>query len=267
MFGRTAEGGANRGGRRCSPSRSIPCSRQVTADQFGTLVDVAVRIMRDASRDAGVEFTVGGLHASAPTISWDPQATQADTDVEEAFMRVAHRIDVGVALLERDDGVPEWMGAATASALYQAAGWFGEGAIDGVSFRANGQARKLTRQTYRTLDRVLHEESNAIGSVRGTLITATLRKGAHITIQEDTHGRGVECYLGKSHLREASQLIGERVTVVGRVRRDYLGRPVRVGNARVEAAPEPRRVTVTEMSGALEGGPDSVEWLREQRGG
>lgn len=242
-------------------------SHQVTADQFRALVDVAVRVMRDASRDAGVEFTIEGLHASAPTIVWSPQATQADADVEEAFMLVARRIDAGVAMLEQDSGVPEWMAGATASALYQAAGWFGETAIDGVSFRANGKARKLTRQTYRTLDRVLHEETDAIGSVTGTLITATLRKGAHVTVQDELHGRGVECFVGKPQLREASQLIGERVTVVGRVRRDYLGRPVRVGNARVEAAPEPRHVSVAEMSGALRGGPDSVEWLRDQRGG
>ena len=99
------------------------------------------------------------------------------------------------------------------------------------------------------------------------MITATLRKGAHVTVQEEIHARGVECYVGKPQLREASQLIGERVTVVGHVRRDYLGRPVRVGNARVEAAPEPRRVSVAEMGGALQGGPDSVKWLRDQRGG
>ncbi len=242
-------------------------SHRVTADQFRTLVDVAVRIMRDASRDAGVEFTIEALHASAPTIVWEPQASQADTDVEEAFLQVARRINVGVAMLEQDDGVPDWMAGSTASALYQAAGWFGETAIDGMSFRANGKARKLTRRSYRTLDRVLHEETDAIGSVTGTLITATLRKGAHVTIQDELYGRGVECYVGKLQLREASQLIGERVTVVGHVRRDYLGRPVRVGNARVDAAPEPRHVSVAEMGGALQGGPDSVEWLRDQRGG
>lgn len=28
---------------------------------------------------------------------------------------------------------------------------------------------------------------------------------------------------------------------------------------------QPRRVTVAEMTGAFEGGPDSVTWLREQR--
>ena len=40
-------------------------SHQVTAEQFRTLVDVAVRIMKDASRDAGVEFIVEELHAEA----------------------------------------------------------------------------------------------------------------------------------------------------------------------------------------------------------
>ena len=241
-------------------------SHQVTADHFRTLVDVAVRIMKDASRDAGVEFTIEGLHASAPTIVWEAKAVRADTDVDETFTKIAHRIDAGIDMLEHDDGVPEWMADSTATALYQAASWFGETAIEGLSFLTNGRPRKLTRQTYRTLDRVLHEETDAIGSVTGTLITATLRKGAHITVQEEIHGRGVECYVEKPALREASQLIGERVTVIGRIRRDYLGRPVRVGNARVEAAPERRRVSVVEMGGALQGGPDSVEWLRDQRG-
>ena len=116
---------------------------QVTADQFPTLVDLAVRIMKDASRDVGVEFTIEGLHASAPKFAWVPQATRADADVEDAFIGVARRIDAGVAMLEQDDGVPEWMGGATPSAPYQAAAWFGETVIDGVSFRrANGKARK-----------------------------------------------------------------------------------------------------------------------------
>lgn len=54
-------------------------AHQVTADQFRTPVDVAVGIMADASRDSGVEFTIGALHPSAPTIVWNPQAKQADT--------------------------------------------------------------------------------------------------------------------------------------------------------------------------------------------
>jgi hypothetical protein len=241
-------------------------SGQVTAEQFGAMVDVAVRIMRDASRDAGVEFTIEGLHASAPTIVWDPQPTKAQVDVEHGFAQVVSRLDAGIAMLERDEGVPEWMAAATANALYQAASWFGETAIDGLSFLVDSKQRKLTRQTYRTLDRVLHEETDAIGSVVGTLVTATLRKGAHVTVQDEVNNRGVECYVGKGALREAGQLIGERVTVVGKVRRDYLGRPVRVGGARVEATPKPRRVSVAEMGGAFAGGPDSVTWLGEQRG-
>lgn len=241
-------------------------AHQVTAEQFRTLVDVGVRIIRDASRDAAVEFTIGALHASAPTIVWEPQAVDASTDVDEVLVQVAHSIDAGVAMLEQDDGIPEWMAGATASALYQAASWFGETAVDSISFRTNGRPRKITRRTYRTLDRVLHEESDAIGSVTGTLMTATLRKGAHVTVQDEIHGRGVECYVGRRALRDAGELLGERVTVVGRIRRDHIGRPNRVSNARVEAAPEVHRVSVAAMGGALQGGPDSVEWLRDQRG-
>lgn len=242
-------------------------SNEVTAEQFRTLVDVAVRIMKDASRTEGVDFTVESLHASAPTIVWQPQVTGTDVDVDDAFAKVARRIDAGVAMLEHDQGVPEWMAGATANALYQASSDFGEGSVDGVSFNTNGHARKLTRQTYRTLDRVLHERTDAIGSVTGTLVTATLSNGAHVTVKDEIHDRGVRCYLAKTHLREAGQLLGERVTVTGNLRRDYLGRPLEIRNSRVDATPEPRHVTVAEMAGALAGGPDSVTWLREQRGG
>ena len=242
-------------------------SHEVTAEQFRNLVDVAVRIMKDASRHEGIEFTVEALHASAPTIVWQPQVADADADVADAFTKVAQRLDAGVAMLEQNLGVPEWMVAATANALYQASSDFEEGSVDGVSFEANGYARRLTRQTYRTLDRVLHERTDAIGSVTGTLVTATLRNGAHVTVQDEIHERGVRCYVAKADLREAGHLLGERVTVVGHLRRDYLGRPLEVRNSTIEATPEPRRVTVAEMAGALAGGPDSVTWLREQRGG
>ena len=130
-------------------------SHQVTAEHFRTLVDVAVRIMKDAARDTDVEFTLQALHASSSTVVWEPQATAADTDVNQAFTQITHRIDAGVTMLEDDDGVPEWMAGTTASALYQAASWFGETAVDGMSLLTNGTPRKLTRQTYRTLDRVL----------------------------------------------------------------------------------------------------------------
>lgn len=241
-------------------------SRQVTADQFGTLVNVAVRIMKDASRDAGVEFTVKSLHASAPTVVWDAQQTRAQLDVDHAFTQITARLETGVAMLEEDEGVPEWMTAATVNALYQASAWFGDTAIEGLSFLTDGQPQKLTRQTYRTLDRVLHEETDSIGSVVGTLVTVTLTHGAHVTVQDEVHNRGVQCFVGKAELREAGQLIGERVTVAGRVRRDYRGRPVRVNSARVDATPVPTNVSVAEMGGAFAGGPDSVTWLREQRG-
>ncbi len=242
-------------------------SHAVTAEQYRTLVDVAVRIMKDASRSEGVEFTVASLHASAPTIVWQPRVSSDDVDVDDAFTKVAHRIDEGVTMLESDRGVPDWMAAATANALYQASSGFDEGSVSGVTFNTNGHARKLTRRTYRTLDRVLHEQTDAIGSVTGTLVTATLRKGAHVTVQDAIHDRGVLCFVAKADLREAGQLLGERVTVTGSLLRDYLGRPLEVRNARVEATPQPRRVTVAEMAGALAGGPDSVTWLREQRGG
>lgn len=117
------------------------------------------------------------------------------------------------------------------------------------------------------MDRVLHEESDAIGSITGTLITATLRKGAHVTVQDEVHERGVECYVGRSALQSVGRLIGERVEVVGQVQRDYLGRPTRVSRAVVAAAPKVAKVSVAEMGGAFRGGPDSVEWLRDQRGG
>lgn len=239
---------------------------EVTAEQFRTLVDVAVRIMKDASRSAGVEFTIESLHASAPTIVWQPQVIGAEVDVNEAFTNVAHRIDEGITMLEADEGVPDWMAAATANALYQASSDFGEGSVDGVSFNTNGHARKLTRRTYRTLDRVLHEKTDAIGSVTGTLVTATLSNGPHVTVKDEIHDRGVLCFVTKADLRAAGQLLGERVTVVGKLRRDYLGRPLQVRNSRIEATPEPSRVTVAEMAGALTG-PESVTWLREQRGG
>ncbi len=39
----------------------------------------AVRIVKDASRDAGVEFTIGGLHSSTPTVVCEPQAVGLQT--------------------------------------------------------------------------------------------------------------------------------------------------------------------------------------------
>lgn len=241
-------------------------SNTVTAEEFRVFLDVAVRIMKDASKASRLDFTVAGLHASAPTIEWEPRPTGDTIDVDEAFAVMVERIDSGVTMLEDDEGVPAWMSASTASALYQASKRFDEGAVHGLSFSAERTARTVTRRTYRTLDRVMHEETDAIGSIAGKLVTATLRKGAHVTVQDEVHDRGVECFMDSVALREASQLIGDRVLVVGRVRRDYLGRPVRIGTATVELAPSPERTSVAEMGGAFAGGPESVTWLKDQRG-
>lgn len=70
-------------------------SHQVTAEQFRTLVDVAVRMMKDASGSSGVDFTIGALHASAPTIHWEPQAFDAEIDVDAEFDRIAQRLASG----------------------------------------------------------------------------------------------------------------------------------------------------------------------------
>lgn len=241
-------------------------ARQVSAEQFRTLVDAAVRVIKDASRDSGVDFALGGLHASHPTIEWAPTAAGSNVDVDAEFDRIASRIEDGVDMLERDSGVPEWMAEPTARALYQVSAMFGDSEIEGVAFGRGGHRRRITRQTYRTLDRVLHEDTTAIGSVTGVLITVTLNDGRYVTVRDGTSGRAVRCSVDQATLRRAAQWIGEVVVAAGRIRRDYLSRPDRVANARIELEPERDRVTVAEMGGAYQGGPDSVAWLREQRG-
>jgi len=241
-------------------------SHQVTAEQFRTLIDVAVRLIKDASRSSGVDFTIGSLHASAPTIEWQPQASVADVALDTEFVRVAQRLESGIEMLEEDAGLPDWMAEPTARALYQASALFGETAIDGVVFGRNGRQRKITRQTYRTLDRVLHETTDAIGSITGVMITATLTNGPQLTVRDDVSGRAVRCTVDRRTLRQAAQWIGEKVTAAGHIKRDHMGRPERITNAMIEPLPERQRVTVAEMGGAFEGGPDSVTWLREQRG-
>jgi hypothetical protein len=241
-------------------------SEQVTAQRFRGLVDVAVEIMADAARGTGVELTVAGLHASRPTLVWAPRTQRADIDADEALLDIGQRIRDGVEVLERDEAVPEWMSTGTVRRLYGASGWFGEAGLHGLSFSVEGHAATLTRRTYRTLDRLLHEQGQAIGSVTGVLVTATLNHGSHVTIEEEVHGRGVRCAVIPSALANVAGWIGSRVTVTGVVHRDYRGRPEQVTPARVEPWAETPKVGVEEMVGAFNG-PDSVHWLREQRGG
>lgn len=156
-------------------------AREMTAEQIGVLVDIAARIMMDASRPEGVEFTVESVDASVGTVVWQPQMTDPDVDLGEALTRIAHRIDEAVTMLETDQGIPDWMAAATANSLYRASRGFGEGGIDGVSFDINGHTRTMTRRAYRTLDRVLHERTNAIGSASPIEATPAPRR---VTVAE-----------------------------------------------------------------------------------
>lgn len=240
----------------------------VTAERFRTLVDVTVRILRDGARDTGIDFTLAGLHAPTLTMAWEPQPADGtgDEDGGEAFAEVAERVLDGLGRLEDGEVLPGWMTARTARALHRVAAELGEGPVESILVRAGDRERILTRATHGTLERILHEETEALGSVTGTLITATLWNGSHVTVREERHRQGVRCLLGEDRLREAGRLIGQRVTVTGKVRRDFRGRPETVEDARLEPAERSPRVEVAEMSGALEGGPDSVEWLRSQRG-
>lgn len=240
---------------------------EVTADQFLTLIDVGVRVLKDAARDTGLGFTVAGLHASQPTIEWAPRPVIEGTNVEAGLEQIADRLREGIELLEVDLGMPDWMTETTAQALYNAASTFEDSSVKGLSFALHGHSMRMTRKTYRTLDRVLHQQSDAIGSISGVLITATLTNGPHVTVRDDLHGRGVRCEVDKDVLRRTGRWIGERVTVSGRLQRDHLDRPVRISNAKVDRVQPRRRVSVAEMGGAFAGGPDSVEWLREKRGG
>ncbi|WP_370325548.1 hypothetical protein [Euzebya sp.] len=240
-------------------------SRLVTAEQFSTMVDVAVRMMRDASKDTGVAFTVGELHASEPTIVWAPQPVDATIDIDREFEHIAKRIEDGVDQLEQDGDLPEWMSETTARHLYEASKVFGDSSIDGLVLGRHDHRRRITRQTFRTLDRILHEQTEAIGSIEGVLVTATLTKGAHVSVREGVFVRTVRCDVQPSALPRAGGMIGEEVLVTGRLRRDHQGRPVRMSSAKVEPLGTRRRVSVARMAGTFRG-PDSVDWLREQRG-
>ena len=239
-------------------------SHLVTADQFATLVDVAVQMIRDASQGTDVDFVLGGLHASQPTVTLAPQASTDVIDVDREFERIADRLESGIEELEEHGELPGWMSDGTAQQLHKATKLFGETHVDGLTIGREGQAPQMTRETYRTLDRVLHSHDHAVGSIEGLLVTATLNKGAHVSVREDTYGRTVRCYISRDALTNAAGLIGERVVATGLLRRDRLGRPHRMNAAKVEAAVVRRGVTVAEMAGKFTG-PDSVEWLKEQR--
>jgi excisionase family DNA binding protein len=243
-------------------------THQVSAHHFSELVAVAVRLMRDAAKGTGVGFNVAGLHASNPTIDWQPVSVDEDTlDVDSEFDRIVSRIHTGIGMLEREATVPEWMAETTARQLHEVARWFGETEVDGLTFRSNGHRQSITRESYLTLDRWLHEESEAIGSVTGTLITATLHGGPHVNVKDELYERVVHVRLTRDELREAGQWIGLRVTASGRMKRDFAGRPKRIASGTIELVPEAARVTTAEAAGLFRSGPAVVAWLDEQRDG
>lgn len=142
-------------------------THQVTEDQLRNLVDVGVRIMKDAARASGLRFRIASLHSSAPTFVWAPTATKATIDVDAEFDRMTRRLVEGIDELETDRGVPDWMSETTARALHDAAGKFETSGVDGLTFAHDGAHRRITRQAFRTLDRVLHEEPRASAPSRG----------------------------------------------------------------------------------------------------
>lgn len=172
-----------------------------------------------------------------------------------------------IALLEHDAGVPEWMTEPTTNALYGAAELLGEGTIASATFLRDGNRMTITRQTCRTLDRVLHETTEAIGSVRGVLVTRDAAQRVAHHGDRRRAGSGSAAWSTMSPCGRPAGGSARRWVVSGHVRRDHLGRPDRVAKATIEPVPDTPLVTVAQMGGALEGGPESVTWLREQRGG
>jgi hypothetical protein len=242
-------------------------THQVTEDQLRDLVDVGVRIMKDAARASGLSFRIANLHSSAPTFVWTPTAKKATVDVDAEFDRMARRLVEGIDDLEADRGVPDWMSETTARALYGASGRFDTSGVDGLTFSHDGTHRRITRQAYRTLDRVLHEESKSLGTVTGRLVTVTLNNGAHVSVADEAFSNSVHCYVSEDELRRAGQWVGLRVVATGEVNRSYTGQPLSVRRATIDLVPTPEHVSVADATQLYRNGPSVERFLREQRGG
>ena len=251
-------------------------SGEVAVDDYLDMLGAVVRALGDVTRGMATPrrrptWNVNKLHTSEPTMLLEgrvPAGAPVNLhDVIEArYLRV-------LRALEQGDGTPQYLTETTMRGLYRVTGMFGQSPVAAITVRGgdgNRDTVRLTRETYRTLDRLLNATSQAIGSVTGIMATSTINQGRHFMVNDEVTDRGVRVDVDEDLLHEGSAWVERRVRIFGTVTRDGLDRPTAVKATRVELLPDDEEpMPLTSMRGAFPdftGGMPAEEFIRMQRG-
>ena len=111
---------------------------------------------------------------------------------------------------------------------------------------------------------------HSIGSVEGTLETASVRNRPYLRVYDAVHDRGVTCYFSDTQMEQVRNGLGKRVIVSGEVRSNRLGNPESIRASNIEVADEPaERVMPSDLRGLWRGeteGMKAEHYIREVRG-
>ena len=111
---------------------------------------------------------------------------------------------------------------------------------------------------------------HSIGSVEGTLETASVRNRPYLRVYDAVHDRGVTCYFSDTQMEQVRNGLGKRVIVSGEVRSNRLGNPESIRVSNIEVADEPaEKVMPSDLRGLWRGeteGMKAEHYIREVRG-
>jgi hypothetical protein len=211
-----------------------------------------------------------GWATDGPTITLRPDVGGDARSMEE-LMRPSLALVGGVRQLHTEPEIPQHFSETIVGRISKVAAQVGQRGtgLDSVSLRTIGtdaRAAAIDDVVSANASLAIASASIAYGSVMGTLDLITTRGGRNRVGLLVDYGPPVLCVVDKLDRVEYIQGLDQRVIVSGLLKRNGRGQIVRIDADELELAPRASSVSAASLRGAIPGGPEIADFIREQRG-
>ena len=241
------------------------------AQPFLDAMNRSLEILRDLDADIAMRrsptlrWAIEHMHIGSPAVMIlraIPPANGKDVSQD-----VANRYVDGLALLEQGEQLPASFSEDALNAAKRLAD-LTRGNECTVIIRTARRSVQVSQRISTNIDEMVKKSYVAEGSVEGVLEMVTLHENTYFRVYDAIQGWGVRCDFEEDIVDEVRNAFGRRVSIVGRIRSDRLGKPASMEVASIRILgmdPLPTASEVRGIAKGMTGGLKAEEYLQRVR--
>ncbi len=245
----------------------------LTLHALQAAVDLNLRMLADydkglsGERRGTLEWVVTAVTTGSLVIDVQSHSRKPDSDIG---LSVAREYVRGWSLIENQGATPPFLSWQTMQRTRQVTRLIGSEGVHGYAASTMTETAEVTARASAHMEQLVTVSNHALGAVEGTIETVSIHGGKRFVLYHSRTRKAVTCtFKDDEWVRQAADILGRRVSVMGTVYFNARGEPIRVEAQRLRVLRRPDELpstaSLTRSDPDFTGGLRTEDFMRQIR--